>query len=86
MPNKKIARGYETVIITTTDGKVISGIVQSEDDQELKIMTPKGKEISLETDAIEQRTVGQSAMPEDLVKDLSPMELRDLVEFLASRK
>ena len=86
LPNKKIAKGFETVVIATTDGKVISGIVQSEDDQQLKIMTPQGKVISLETDAIEKRTVGQSAMPGDLVKDLSPMELRDLVEFLASQK
>ena len=86
LPNKTIAKGYETVVIETTDGKVILGIVQSEDDQQLKIITPQGKVISLPADTIEQRTVGQSAMPGDLVKDLSPIELRDLVEFLATRK
>ena len=35
---------------------------------------------------IEERKLGNSAMPEDLPKKLSRSELRDLVEFLAGLK
>ena len=35
---------------------------------------------------IEERRSGKSAMPEDLGKHLTPRQMRDLVEFLASLK
>jgi hypothetical protein len=34
---------------------------------------------------VEERQRGKSAMPEDLVQKLSETELRDLIEYLASR-
>jgi quinoprotein glucose dehydrogenase len=37
-------------------------------------------------DDIDERQVGKSAMPADLIKSLTKAELRDLVEFLASLK
>ncbi|MFL5243707.1 MAG: HEAT repeat domain-containing protein, partial [Gemmataceae bacterium] len=85
-PNKQIAKGFETVVLTTTKGLSISGVMKSEDDKEVKLMTAEAKLVTVPKDQIEERTTGKSAMPEDLVKHLSKSELRDLVEFLASLK
>jgi quinoprotein glucose dehydrogenase len=85
-PNKQIAKGYETVVITTTKGKVVTGILKSEDAAELKLMTPEGNLIVVPKDQIDERKSGKSAMPEDLLKYLSKAEIRDLVEFLAGLK
>ena len=44
------------------------------------------KSIKILQDDIEGRRKGQSAMPQDLVKGLTPSDMRDLVEFLANQK
>ena len=82
-PNKQIAKGYETVVITLTSGLTRSGILKSEDAKEVRLMTPEGQILSIPKADIEERSRGPSAMPSDLIQKLSRTEVRDLVEFLA---
>ncbi len=83
LPNAKITKGYETTVITTDEGRVISGIVQSEDDKWLQLLTPERQKIDVAVESIEDRFGGKSAMPEDMHKYLDVFDLRDLVEFLS---
>jgi quinoprotein glucose dehydrogenase len=46
-------------------------------------MSPEGKLVTVPKAAIESRTTGKSAMPQDVAKTLSKSDIRDLVEFLA---
>jgi quinoprotein glucose dehydrogenase len=85
-PNKQIAKGFETVILTLTSGKSVSGVLKKEDARVVHLMTPEGKLLVVPKSKIEERQAGKSAMPEDLIKHLSRSEMRDLVEFLASLK
>jgi quinoprotein glucose dehydrogenase len=85
-PNKQIAQGFETVVLTLTNGKVVSGIVKGEDAKEVKLMTAEGQLLTVPKAKIDERSRGKSAMPEDAIKHLSKRELRDLVEFLAGLK
>jgi len=85
-PNKQIAKGFETVILTLADGKIQSGILKSETKKEVRLMTPEGQVLTIRTDEIDQRSRGKSAMPEDIIRHLSRREVRDLVEFLAAQK
>src|SRR5262249_24818389 len=71
---------------TLVTGQQLSGVVKSEDGKELRLMTPEGKLVVVKKDEIEERQVGKSAMPEDIVKYLSKRDVRDLVEFLAGLK
>jgi len=84
--SKAIAKGFETVTIADDNGKIYAGILKSEDDQVVKLMTAEGKLISIAKDSIDERGSGKSAMPEDLIKRLNERELRDLVEFLKQSK
>jgi quinoprotein glucose dehydrogenase len=83
-PNRQIAKGFETVVLTTTKGKTVAGIVKAEDRKSVKLMTAEGKLVIVAKKDIDERQTGKSAMPDDVVKHLSRRELRDLVEFLAS--
>lgn len=83
-PNQQIAKGYETLVLTLTNGQTRVGILKWEDAQEVRLMTVEGQVISVPRAQVEERTRGKSAMPEDLLRFLSPRDVRDLVEFLAS--
>lgn len=83
VPNKAIARTFESLQIVTDDGLRHVGVVRREDAQTLELLTPEGKTVTIPVDSIEDRRPAKSAMPEDLVRQLSKQELRDLVEFLA---
>ncbi|WP_435019362.1 PVC-type heme-binding CxxCH protein [Tundrisphaera sp. TA3] len=86
VPNKAIAQGFESVVVAKSDGLVISGVYKGEDDKTLRLISVEGKPIEISKADIEERKSGASAMPDDLAKKLTPAELRDLVEFLATRK
>lgn len=86
LPNAKIAKGYDTVILLLNDDTTVSGVVKSEDKKQLKLVTAENKEVTVAVEDIQRRRTGPSAMPDDLHKKLSRRELRDLVEFLSSLK
>jgi quinoprotein glucose dehydrogenase len=85
-PNKQITKGFETVVLTLTSGKTVVGVLKSEDARELRLMTAEGQSVIVPKAQIDERQTGKSAMPEDLIKQLTKAELRDLVEYLASLK
>lgn len=86
LPNKTIAKGFETVVIRDFDGQTHTGIVKLENGDRVELMTAEGKLVMIAKENIEARKEGKSAMPEDLIKRLSKSELRDLVEFLAGQR
>ncbi len=86
LPNKQIAKGYDSVNIIKNDGKSVTGVLKFEDGKEVHVMTAEGLLITVKKDDIDERRAAKSAMPEDLVQKLTKRELRDLVEFLAGLK
>jgi quinoprotein glucose dehydrogenase len=86
LPNAKIAKGYETTVLTLADERVVSGVIKAEDKKAVKIVTAEAKEMVIPVDDIIARRTGPSAMPDDLHKKLTRRELRDVVEFLSSLK
>lgn len=86
LPSAQIAKGFETAVLTLTDGRVVSGVVKEDTKKQVKLLTAEAKELVIPTEDIESRRTGPSAMPDDLHKKLSRRELRDVVEFLVSLK
>lgn len=85
-PNRAIATGHENVILTLKDGAVHFGVVNGEDDRELRIESPEDGPLRIAKADIVTRQRGLSAMPEGLEQALSRREVRDLVEYLAGLK
>lgn len=86
LPSRQIAKGFETVVLQTDDGQTHVGVLRSEDDEFVRLITPEGTLLAVPKTQIEERASGASAMPEKLVEQLTPRELRDLIEYLATRK
>lgn len=82
-PNRQIAAGYENVLLTMNNGAEYAGLVKSETDAELVLNSPEDGVMTLKKSDIKSRIRGLSAMPEDIIANLSKRELRDLIEFLA---
>lgn len=85
-PNRQIAKGFETAILQMDDGQVFAGIIKGDDGTHVSLQKPDGAVVVLKKSAIEDRAVGKSGMPEDLVKKLSKSDVRDLVEYLSTLK
>jgi quinoprotein glucose dehydrogenase len=86
LPNKTIAKNFESVLVVDDQGKVTSGVLKAEDAETLQLVTAEGKLVKIAKNAIDERRAAKSPMPEDLIKHLTPFELRDLVAYLASLK
>ncbi len=85
-PNKQIAAGFESVLVTTTKNETYAGILKGETDAELDLLSPEDGPLKLKKSEIKSRERGPSAMPEELRQILSKRDLRDLIEFLGSLK
>ncbi|HUS34920.1 MAG TPA: PVC-type heme-binding CxxCH protein [Verrucomicrobiae bacterium] len=85
-PNKKIAQGFESVLVKLKDGVSYAGVVKSDTDTTLEINSPEDGPLKIEKAKIESRTPGLSPMPADISTILTKRDLRDLVEFLAAQK
>jgi quinoprotein glucose dehydrogenase len=86
-PSAKIAKGFETVMIVTDDGKVVSGVLKSETATHVHLADVQGKPVAVAKSSIdERRPATKSSMPEGLTKLLTKRELRDLIEFLSQQK
>ncbi len=83
-PNKVIAKGFESALLLDFDGNVHTGVVREETDTSITLIDAEGKLVTFDKDDIESRKPAKSAMPDDMVKQLTKAELRDLVEYLST--
>jgi putative membrane-bound dehydrogenase-like protein len=82
-PNFAVPRDYQVTVITTTEGRVISGIVARETGQTLTVQT-QNETINLAKEDVESRKkTTLSMMPEGMLATLSEAEVRDLLAYLA---
>jgi quinoprotein glucose dehydrogenase len=85
-PTKDIAEGFETRVLALEDGRIVAGILKSDNGETLTLVTPEAQTIEVPKAAIEEETRGDSAMPRDLIEKMTRSELRDLIEFLATQR
>ena len=86
-PSKTIAQEYRTHLLETSDGKALSGIIVSKTENEIVLRDAQDKEMRAAVADIEQMSPQPlSMMPEGLLRDLTPQQAADLVEYLYSLK
>jgi putative heme-binding domain-containing protein len=85
-PSKVIKKGYESVTISTSDGRTLSGVLAAETADALTLIDPAGtgrKTVIPTADVAERATSKQSAMPDGLVDLLSDrQQFLDLARYL----
>jgi putative heme-binding domain-containing protein len=82
-PAKNAKEGYTTLVVQTTDGRVVTGIPISRSDEQLLMRDANDKEVSVRVADIDEESPGTSLMPAGLVDSLSRSELADLVRYLS---
>src|SRR5581483_763951 len=85
-PSKVVKKGYETVTVTTTDDRTVTGLVTAETADALTLTDPaaNGKGVTVPKAEIARRTTGaQSLMPDGLANLLSDrQQFLDLAKYL----
>ena len=82
-PGAKIKEGYHAVVLSTKDGRDLSGMIARETATEVILRDAANQEVSVATQNIAKRTNAGSLMPDGLIDGLLPDERLDLIKFLA---
>jgi putative heme-binding domain-containing protein len=82
-PNAKVKEAFNTVLVETDEGKVVTGMVVRETKTELVLRDAEDRQVTIPIDSIESKRDGRSLMPEGTVDALTRAELVDLVRFLS---
>jgi putative heme-binding domain-containing protein len=86
-PSARIFSGYETVVVATADGRVLSGLVKSDNADGIEIQDAEGKKTRIARADIEDRkTSDLSLMPNGIVEGISPQDFADLIAYLETLK
>lgn len=81
-PSRTIAKGYETVVAETDDGRIVSGTFVAERDGCLVLAPPAGGEVNVPLDSITDRvTSSVSSMP-PMGQAFTPAQIADLIAYL----
>jgi putative heme-binding domain-containing protein len=83
LPNKAVKENYHTLLVTTNDGRLFTGIKVRESATELVLRDIEGRDLAIPARSIEERGMGRSLMPDGLADGLTRAEFADLVRFLA---
>jgi putative heme-binding domain-containing protein len=84
-PSAVIREGYQQYVVTTTDGRVLSGLLAENGADRVTVLDAKGVRTTLRKGEVESIARAEtSLMPEGIIDPLSDQELRDLFAYLRS--
>lgn len=82
-PDTPLVPSSQVVVVTTSTGQKITGVLRNEDAFTVELQTEDGRFHSLaRNDVSDVRYTGQSLMPRDYGKRLTSQELNDIISFL----
>ncbi|PRY13881.1 putative membrane-bound dehydrogenase-like protein [Pontibacter ummariensis] len=86
-PDAGISFGYEGYLIKLKDGSGTAGIISSETENEIEVVSPGGIKNRYDKSAVASKTqMENSFMPSNLQQAMSEQDLVDLVEYMYSLK
>lgn len=81
-PNAVIPNDYRSSTVETKDDRVLTGIIQRQDDKSLTIVTANEVVVLPKSEVRSQQLSELSMMPEGLLTALTDTEIRDLIYYL----
>jgi len=86
-PDASISQGFATVVVTTKDGKTVTGFVSGESADKIMLRDISGKVHTIGTKDIQARKeLPASMMPTGLANALSYEEFASLITWLSQQK
>jgi putative heme-binding domain-containing protein len=82
-PNRNVDEAFRTTLVTTTDGRVVSGLKLREDGGDLVLADATGKEVRVAAADIDEVTVSPlSPMASNMLDQIGEKNLPDLLAYL----
>jgi putative membrane-bound dehydrogenase-like protein len=81
-PSAVIAKEYQTTMVVTVDGRAVSGVLAGEDANALTLKTATETLVIPKEDIEERELTELSIMPEDQLKQFTPIEVVSLLAYL----
>ncbi|MEZ6128068.1 MAG: c-type cytochrome [Planctomycetaceae bacterium] len=86
-PSTQIRKEYLNYIVATVDGRIVTGLLAEETQTSVTILGAKNERTTISRDDIEDMQVSSvSLMPENILKQLQPQQIRDLFGYLESEQ
>lgn len=83
LPNQAIDGSYVSYTAITTDGRVLSGLIQAETASSVTLRQAENKTVTLLREDIDElRSTGVSLMPEGLEQNIPVQAMADLIRFI----
>jgi putative heme-binding domain-containing protein len=82
-PNSVVRREYASYTLVTTDGRIFTGLLAAQDAASVTVLDAKNLRTKLPRENVDElREADVSLMPEKILEQLTPQELRDLFAYL----
>jgi putative membrane-bound dehydrogenase-like protein len=86
-PSARVAESFQVQTIVTDEGKILTGVVKSENEKELELVDANGKATVISLGEIEERNKSTiSLMPNGLKDGMTLQDFADIVAYLESLK
>ena len=83
-PSLEIREGFQSYLVLTKDGRVLNGMIAAQDPKTVTLRNADNQLSVISRDEIETlKAIRTSLMPTDVLKDMTPQELRDLFAYLS---
>jgi putative heme-binding domain-containing protein len=83
-PSAVVNKDFRMSVVRTSDGRVLNGLVMSQDDERVVLQTVKEPLTLMRNEIDEIKLTTLSPMPEGILQPLQPDQVRDLVAYLMS--
>ena len=84
-PSASVAKQYQMTKIALEDGRILSGLVQTQPNGTIAIQTPTEQVIVPAAEILEQAISDKSMMPDGQLTTMTAEEVRDLIGYLQTR-
>jgi putative membrane-bound dehydrogenase-like protein len=81
-PSAVVAKDYQMTLLVMADGRVISGIIKSEDERRLTVQTATELITVVKNEIDSREVMANSMMPDGLLLPLGDADVRDLIAYL----
>lgn len=86
-PSKTIEPQFVSHLVETMQGVVLTGLLVTRNDQEIVLKQADGKDVRIDATDIERQAPQQkSLMPDLLLRDMTALQVADMLEYLAGLK
>ncbi len=85
-PSAAIREEYTTFLVQTNDGRTLTGLIDEQNTRTVTLRGVDGQPTLINQDDIDQlKAIPKSLMPDDLLKEYTDAQVRDLFTYLMSR-